>query len=81
MRPTLKKTKFGRKATKDDESSCGSDEEIDLRTIMIGIFPISLKCSTNSLTVPYFFKSKEMEESVMEVEKEHSQEEEKHIKG
>ena len=38
---------------------------------MIGTFPISLKCSTISLTLPYFFKSKEMEESLVEVEKEH----------
>ena len=36
---------------------------------MIGTFPISLKCSTISLTLPYFFKSKEMEESLVEVEK------------
>ena len=38
--PTPKKTKFGRKATKDDESSCGSTEEMakemDFGTIMIG---------------------------------------------
>ena len=72
VRPTPKKTKFGRKAIKDDESSCGSDEEIDLRTIMISTFPISLKCYTISLTLPKFFKSKEMEESLVEVEKEHS---------
>ena len=43
---------------------------MDLRTIMIGTFPISLKCSTISLTLPYFFKSKEMEERLVEVEKE-----------
>ena len=78
MRPTAKKTKFGWKATKDDEFSCKSDEEMDLRTIMIGTFPISLKCSTVSLTLPYFFKSKKMEESLVEVEKEHSQAQEKH---
>ena len=45
---------------------------------MIGTFPISLKCSTISLTLPYFFKSKEMEGSLVEVEKEHSPTEEKH---
>ena len=71
MRHTPKKTKFGRKAIEDDESSCSSDEEMDLRTILIGIFPISLKCSTISLTLPDFFKSKEMEESLVELEKEH----------
>ena len=47
MRHTPNKTKFGQKATKDDESSCESDEELDLRTILISTFPISLKCSTN----------------------------------
>ena len=78
MRPTLNKTKFGRKATEDDESSCGSDKEMDLRAFLIGTFPISLKCSTISLTLPYFFKSKEMEKSLVEVEKEHFPIEEKH---
>ena len=72
MRPTLKKTKFERMAIEDDESNCGSDEEMDLRTILISTFPISLKCSTISLTLPYFFKLKEMEKSLMEVEKKHS---------
>ena len=51
---------------------------MDLKTIMIGTFLVSLKCSTISLTFPYFFKSKEMEESLIEVEKEHLQSEEKH---
>ena len=78
MRHTPKKTKFGRKARKDDECSCISDEEMDLRIIMIGTFPISLKCSTISRTLPDFFKLKEMEESLVEVEKEHSQTEKKH---
>ena len=41
---TAKKTKFGRKATKDDESSYRSIEEMDLGTVMIGTIPISLKC-------------------------------------
>ena len=44
VRPTSKKTKFGRKVTEDEESSYGSDEEMDLRTILVGTFPISLKC-------------------------------------
>ena len=44
---------------------------MDLRTILIGTFPISLKCSTISLILPYFFKSKEMEESLVEIKKEH----------
>ena len=42
---------------------------MDLKTIQIGTFHISLKCSTISLTLPDFFKSKEIEESLMEVEK------------
>ena len=70
------KTKFGRKVIEDDESS-GSVEEMDLRIILIGTFPISLKCYTISLTLPDF-KSKEMEESLVEVEKEHSPAKEKH---
>ena len=51
---------------------------MDLKTIMIGTFLVSLKCSTISLTLPYFFKSKEMEESLVEVEKEDLPVEEKH---
>ena len=70
MRPTPKKIKFGRKAIEDDESSCKAieemAEEMASRTILIGIFPISLKCSTISLTLLYFFKLKEMEESLVE---------------
>ena len=75
MRPTSKKNKFGRKATKDDDST----EDMDLRTIMIGTFPIFLECSTISLTLRDFFKSKEIEESLVEVEKENSPTEGKHI--
>ena len=51
---------------------------MDLRTIIIGTFHIYLKCSTISLTLPYFFKSKEIKESLVEVKKEHSQAHEKH---
>ena len=78
VRRTANKTKFGKRATKDDESSCGSKVEMDLTTIMISKFPVSLKCSTISLTLLDFFKLKEMEESLVEVEKEHSQVQEKH---
>ena len=39
---------------------------------MIGTFPISLKCSIISLTLPDFFKSKEIKQSLVEVDKEHS---------
>ena len=63
MRLTSKKTKFGRKAIENEESSCRYDEEMDLKTILIGTFLVSLKCSTISLTLPYFFKSKEMDKA------------------
>ena len=49
MRPTSKKTNFGRKVTKDEESICESDEEMDLKTIMIGTFLVLLKCYIISL--------------------------------
>ena len=79
--PTLNKTKVGRKAIEDDESSCRSTEdmaeEMDLGTILIGTILISLKCSTICLTLPDFFKLKEVEESLVEVEKEHSLADEK----
>ena len=51
---------------------------MDLKTILIGTFLVSLKCYTISLTLPYIFKSKEMEESLVEVEKEHLQAKEKY---
>ena len=51
VRPTSKKTKFGRKAIEDEESNCESNEEMDLRIILIGTFSIYLKCSTISLTL------------------------------
>ena len=36
----------------------GVDEVIDSEALMIGEIPISLKCSTVSLTLPTIFKSK-----------------------
>ena len=51
---------------------------MDLKTIMIGTFLVCLKCYTISPTLPYFFKSKEMEESLVELEKEHFPVEEKY---
>ena len=65
--PTPKKTKFGRKAIEDVESSCRSTEEMDLRIILIGSVPIALKCYTISLTLLDFLNSKDMEESLVEV--------------
>ena len=61
---TLEKTKSRRKAIEDDESIYGSneemDEETDLGTIMTGTIHVSLNCSTSSLTLLAFFKSKEI---------------------
>ena len=61
------KTKFGRRATKDAKSICNSNKETNLGIILIGTIPISLNCSTSSLTLLAFFKSKEMEKSLVEV--------------
>ena len=51
---------------------------MDLKTIMIGTFLVFLKFSSISLTLPYCFKPKEVEESLVEVEKEHLPVKEKH---
>ena len=56
MVPSLEKTKFGRKATKDMESMRNVDEVIDSEALMIGEIPISLNCYTVSLTLPTIFK-------------------------
>ena len=56
MVPSLEKTKFGRKAIEDMESMGSVDEVIDLEALMIGEIPISLNCSTISLTFPTLFK-------------------------
>ena len=58
MRSTPKKTKFRRKAIEGDESTEEMDEEMDLRTILIGTFPISLKCYTISLLYHIFSSQK-----------------------
>ena len=63
--PSPKKTKFGRRATKDAKSICNSDKETYSRIILIGTIPISLNCFISSLTLPTFFKSKEMEKSLV----------------
>ena len=56
MVPSLEKTKFGRKATEDMESMSNVDEVMELEALMIGEIPISLNCSTVSLTLPAIFK-------------------------
>ena len=53
-------------------------KKMDSRTILIGTFPISLKYSTISLILLDFFKPKEIEEILVEVEKEYSLVAEKH---
>ena len=58
VKPNPKKTKFGRKATEDDEPTEEIDEDMDSRNILIGTFPISLKCSTISQSLPYFSSQK-----------------------
>ena len=65
--PSLEKTKSIGKAIENVESIWISNEETNLGTILIGKNPISLNYSTSSLTLPAFFKSKEMEENLVEV--------------
>ena len=45
---------------------------MNLGTILIGTISSSLKWTIMSLTLPYFFESKEMEESLVEVDKKYS---------
>ena len=70
--PSPRKTKFGKIAIEDAKSICNSDKETDSGIILIGTIPISLNCSTSSLTLPTFFKSKEMEKSLVEVKEKQS---------
>ena len=68
MVPSLEKTKFGRKATKD------IDEVVDSKALMIGEIHISLNCSAISLTLPTIFKkkkNKQTKEDLVEVEEKH----------
>ena len=55
MVPSLEKTKFGRKVTEDMESMSSVDKVMDPEALMIGEIPISLNCSTISLTFPTIF--------------------------
>ena len=68
MVPSLEKTKFRRKATEDMESMSSVDEVMYLEALMLGEILISLICSTISLTLPTIFKSKKIEEDLVEVE-------------
>ena len=71
MVPSFKKTKFGRKAIEDMESMSSVNEVMDSKALMIGEIPISLNCSTVSLTLPTIFKSKKTKENLVEVEGKH----------
>ena len=71
MVPSLEKTKFGRKATKDMESMSNADEVMDSKALLIGEIHISLNCSTISLTLLVIFKLKKAEEDLVEVEWKH----------
>ena len=56
MVPSLEKTKFGRKTTKDMESMSSVDEVMNLEALLIGEIPVSLNCSIVFLTLPTIFK-------------------------
>ena len=65
--PSPKKTKFGRGAIDDAKSIFNSNKKTNSGIILIGKIRISLNCSTISLTFPAFFKSNEMEKSLVKV--------------
>ena len=71
MVPSLEKTKFGRKATKDMKLMSGVDEVMNSDPLLIGEISISLNCSTVSLTLPTILNSKKVEEDLVEVEGKH----------
>ena len=56
MVPSLEKSKFRRKATKDMESMSSVDEVMDSEALLTGEIPISLNCSIVFLTLPTIFK-------------------------
>ena len=68
---SLEKTKFRRKTTEDMESMSSENEVMDLEALLIGEIPISLNCSTVSLTLLAIFKLKKAEEDLVEVEGKH----------
>ena len=49
-------TNFGWKANENMKSMSGVDEVMDTKALLIGEIPISLDCSTVSLTLPTIFK-------------------------
>ena len=56
--PIVEKIKFGKKAIEDIESMSSVDQVMDSEALMTGEIPISLYCSTVSLTLPTIFKLK-----------------------
>ena len=56
--PSVEKTKFERRAIENAKSICNSDKETYSGIILKCTIHISLNCSTSSLTLPAFFKSK-----------------------
>ena len=81
MVPNLEKTKFRRKATEDMELMSSADEVMDSKTLLIGEIPLSLNCSTISLTLSTIFKSKKAEEDLVKVEGKHPMTEEDESHG
>ena len=71
MVPSLEKTKFARKAIEDMESMSNVDEVMDSEALLIGEIPISLNCSSVSLTLLTIFKSKKTKEDLVKVEGNH----------
>ena len=65
--PSLEKTKYGGQTIENVYSIFSSNEETYLGTVLISTNPFSLNYSTSSLTLPVFFKLKEIEESLVEV--------------
>ena len=57
----LEKTKFRRKAIKDMKSMSSVDKVMDSEALLIGEIPISLNCSTISLTLLAILKLKKAE--------------------
>ena len=76
MVPNLEETKFGRNATDDMESMSCVDEVMNTEALLIGEIPISLNCSTISLTLPAIFELKKEGEDLVEVERNHPETEE-----
>ena len=69
--PSMEKTKFRRKVTKDMELMSSVYEVMDSEALLIGEILISLNFSTAYLTLTTIFKSKKVKEDLVEVEGKH----------